>query len=800
MTPDDLVPALQAALADRYRIEGVIAQGGMAGVFQATDLRHHRAVAIKVFDPLLASLTGTDRFAREIEIVARLNHPHILPLLDSGTVCLLDATHCPFYVMPLIEGETLRDRLRRAPALSLPEVLALTRNVADALDYAHRHGVIHRDIKPENILLHDGHALVADFGIARSRDQSGSDQLTSTGVSVGTPAYMSPEQLVGAPVDQRTDVFSLGCVVHEMLSGSAPFSSGDASTASIGRRFGSAPALAGVPRAQAEPVRKALASEPDQRFDSVLEFSRALELSGTTRSSTRRWMSLGLVAGLLILTAVLWSRAAFRERPAPLTTIAIQPLVSTEADSESAYLSDGIHMAITDLLRRLPQLTVIAPSVVRQQLAREPNLDLRTLGERLGVEAILTWQMQRTSDSLVIRTELVQTRDGGLLFAETYRRPFTDLLALQQEIARTISDSLQLTLSGTDLANLARRQTEDVVAWDLYLRGRKLYYRASLLGGRRVREDTDSIHRLAIRILERDPDFAAGHLLLSWYYSTSGLRGLREPFGALMDTAIMLARRAIELDSTFGDPWPDVAAPAMWLTDQWDTVRVYIGNALRLNPLLPQAHQMAAIYYAEIHGRTDSGLFHARRAFELEPLPYLANTLGDIHMRAGSYDSAIAVLRPVYQSDPSAPGPRRRLVRSYERLGRYVDAIAVRKGGPDSLDGARLEGAFLKAGVAGYQREHYQILGRIIDSLEQIRRGPPNTLRDTFPPLMEGRLALLEAQRENWPRAMDWILAEHQRRPRRLRLFLTNPEFDGLRSDPRLLPLVRQEGLEHLLR
>jgi tetratricopeptide (TPR) repeat protein len=267
-----------------------------------------------------------------------------------------------------------------------------------------------------------------------------------------------------------------------------------------------------------------------------------------------------------------------------------------------------------------------------------------------------------------------------------------------------------------------------------------------------------------------------------------------------MDTATLLARRASELDSTLGDPWPDLASPAMWLTDQWDTVRAYISHALRLNPMLPQAHQMAAIYYAEIEGRTDSGLFHARRAFELEPLPYQANTLGDIYMRAGQYDSAIAVLRPVHQSDPTAPGPRRRLIRSYERQGRYTDAIAVRRGGPDSLDGTRLERAFAGAGIAGYQREYHQILGRIIDSLEQVRRGPSNVLRDTFPPLIEGRLALLEAQRENWARAMDWILAEYDRRPRRLRHFLTNPEFDGVRSDPRLLPLVRREGLEHLLR
>ena len=299
MPPLDLVPALQAALAGRYRIEGVIAQGGMAEVFRATDLRHHRAVAIKVFEPLLANLTGTERFVREIEIVARLNHPHILPLLDSGTVPVPDATSCPFYVMPLIEGETLRERLRREPKLTLPEIVTLTRNVAQALDYAHRHGVIHRDIKPENILLHDGNALVADFGIARSRDPMASGPLTSTGVSVGTPAYMSPEQLVGAPVDERTDVFSLGCVVHEMLAGSSPFSEGEA--ASVGRRFGSDLSFAAVPRSQVEPLRKALAAEPDQGSVRCWSSARHWSCHSPRRPGPDGQLYLGVVAGIAIL-------------------------------------------------------------------------------------------------------------------------------------------------------------------------------------------------------------------------------------------------------------------------------------------------------------------------------------------------------------------------------------------------------------------------------------------------------------------------------------------------------------------
>jgi TolB-like protein len=482
----------------------------------------------------------------------------------------------------------------------------------------------------------------------------------------------------------------------------------------------------------------------------------------------------------------------------PVTSLAISPLAG--GDSATVYLSDGIHMAVTDLLRRLPQLTVIAPSLVRQRMAQEPGLDLQSLGGRLGVAAVLTWELHRTPDSLHLRTELLRTSDGRLLWGQTYDRPFTDLLALQSEIARTISDSLRLQLTGIDVANLARQQTSDVEAWDLYLQGRHLYYRASLLGGRRMREDTDSILRLAQRVLSRDPNFAGGHLLLSWYYSTLALRGLRRPFAALMDTSTAAARRATQLDSTFGDPWADLATPALWLTDDWATALENVRRAVRLNPNHAQAHQMLAVYFAEVEGNVDSGLIHARRAAALEPLPYLFNTLGDVYMRARRYDSAIAVLRPVFEADPGAPGPRGRLIRSYERLGRYAEAIAVRRRSPDSTDAVALEKELGREGVRGYRRALSGILQRKIDSLIRLRSAPPDPVRDTFPPLLEGRIAALYAQQGSWNRAMDWVLAEHQRRPKRFRLFLTNPDFDSLRLDPRFTALVRREGLESFLR
>src|ERR1041385_6833334 len=235
--------ALRDALSGRYAVERLLGEGGMATVYLARDERHQRPVAIKLLNPELTRAIGVDRFSREIEIAARLSHPHILPLLDSGTVDLGAACPvCPYYVMPFVEGESLRDKLRRVRVLPLEEALRITREVADALEHAHRRGVVHRDIKPENILLSGDHAVVADFGIGRALDQAGAESLTRTGQVLGTPQYMSPEQITGEKeIDGRTDVYSLGCVLYEMVSGVPPGAGGGTMQSLLARRLAEAP-------------------------------------------------------------------------------------------------------------------------------------------------------------------------------------------------------------------------------------------------------------------------------------------------------------------------------------------------------------------------------------------------------------------------------------------------------------------------------------------------------------------------------------------------------------------------------
>jgi serine/threonine-protein kinase len=358
---DDLLERLKTALADRYTIDREIGSGGMATVYLAEDLKHHRQVALKVLRPELAAALGPDRFLREIEIAANLRHPHILPLYDSG-----EAEGFLFYVMPYVEGESLRDRLERERQLAIDDTLQVAREVADALSYAHSRGVIHRDIKPENIMLESGHAVVADFGIARAVDAAGGERLTETGIAVGTPAYMSPEQAGGEKeLDGRSDLYSLGCVLHEMLAGQPPFTGPTVESLVHQHLTADPPSVTtirpSVPGWVAAALERSLAKTPADRFNPVAQFGEAIsQRTSVTGAEVRQPRATGehrrlargaLAAALLVVIAVVLYRLV---RPEPLTItssnvvrvtndpgLEFQPAISPDGN-EVAYISGPV--------------------------------------------------------------------------------------------------------------------------------------------------------------------------------------------------------------------------------------------------------------------------------------------------------------------------------------------------------------------------------------------------------------------------------------------------------------------------
>jgi serine/threonine-protein kinase len=496
--------ALRSALADRYRIERELGRGGMATVYLAQDLRHDRPVALKVLHADLAATLGPERFQREIHTAARLQHPHILTVLDSG-----NAAGRLWFTMPFVEGETLRDRLARERQLPLADALRIAREASEALHYAHDHGVIHRDIKPENLLLtRDGNTLVADFGIARALGGESDDRITGTGVSIGTPAYMSPEQTAGERgVDARTDEYSLAAVVYEMLAGEPPYT-GATTQAIIAKRFTEPPpslraVRPGLPAGLDEAIRKALAPSAADRFSSVAEFGKAMTAEGrnggtadqrvtgkpSTTTAARRSVvppfrlpvaAAALVLGLLVGGGALfaWRRSnggADPGRSGP-RVLAVLPFENL-GDSADAYFAGGLTDEVRAKLARLPELSVIARGSSNEYLhtSKRPQDVARELGADYLLSGTVRWEKHADGTSRVrVIPELVEIRTGEAprtRWQEPFDAALTNVFEVQADIAGKVASALDVALGDSVRTELAARPTGNLAAYDEFLRG-----------------------------------------------------------------------------------------------------------------------------------------------------------------------------------------------------------------------------------------------------------------------------------------------------------------------------------------
>jgi serine/threonine-protein kinase len=660
---------LKAALADRYLIERELGQGGMATVYLALDLKHKRKVALKIVRPELAQVLGTGRFLREIEIAASLRHPHILPLYDSG-----DAAGMLFYVMPLVEGETLRGRLDREKQLQLDEALRYTREIADALAYAHAQGVVHRDIKPENILLESGHAVVADFGIARAAASAAGTptSMTGTGVALGTPAYMSPEQAAGQrDLDGRSDLYSLACMLFEMLAGLPPFSGATAEGILRQHVMATPPPVtqyrAVVPPAVAEALARALLKNPADRFGSITAFAAALE-PGQTGSATAAFfptldrtghrIRLTLLAvGILAVLGGGWlafGRRSGSSGAAPGASavdrpqsIAVLPFVNIRGDSASEYFSDGVTEEILNALAQLPNLRVTARTSSFQFKGKE--VDVREVGRRLDVGAVLEGSVQRSGETVRITAQLVDARTGYHLWSGKFDRPMANLFAVEDEISRTIADTLKVSLGLT--ARPARSVT-DPRAHDLYLRGLSLIVQrgASL---RPAIQCFDSA-------LARDSTFApawagraVAYELLGAYYLVSWDDALTQ--------AERSARRALALDSTVVLAHTALASVHRD-RQEWAEADQEYRRALFLAPNDPETIEQYGQFLLWV-GQTATSLPWLERARRLDPLAPIPTAVVGVALNdLGRFDSARVMLQHSSELGPTLVLPQMRLM------------------------------------------------------------------------------------------------------------------------------------------
>jgi len=579
------------ALRDRYLLERELGRGGMATVFLVQDLKHDRLVALKVLRPELAATLGPDRFRREIHLAARLQHPHILTVHDSG-----EAAGQLWFTMPYVEGESLRDRLRRERQLAVEDAVRITREAAQALQYAHEHGVVHRDIKPENLLLtRDGNTLVADFGIARAL--VGDEHLTQTGMSVGTPAYMSPEQASGdKAVDARTDIYSLGCVLYEMLAGEPPFT-GPTAQAVIARRFTeSVPSLRrvrpSVPDAVEQAVNRALARVPADRFATAAQFAQALAIpSGTTPPAS------------MPATVVTQATAG--------KSIAVLPFADMSPQKDQDYFCEGIAEEIINALTKIQALRVA--SRTSAFAFKGKSEDIGEIGKKLKVATVLEGSVRKAENRLRVTAQLVSAADGYHLWSERYDRQLEDVFAIQDEIAQNIVRALRVMLSEEEKRAIERAPTDNVKAYDYYLRGRQFFHQWR-------RKGVEFARRMFERAIEIDPNYA-----LAWAGIAdccSFIYAYWDASTAHLEQADTASRKALELAPELAEVHTSRGL-ALAFAKRYDQAEKEFEMAIRLNPKLFEAHYFYARAQVQ-QGKLREAMQLFEEACRLRPEDYQA--------------------------------------------------------------------------------------------------------------------------------------------------------------------------------
>jgi serine/threonine-protein kinase len=682
LTSEIDVPRLAETLRGRYELMRELGRGGMAVVFLARDLRHGRDVAIKVLEPRDGDASAIRRFLREIGIAARLTHPHVLGLHDSG-----ESEGSPYYVMPYVPGRSLRERLQVEGPLPVDECVRIARELAAGLEYAHRQNVVHRDIKPGNILLHDGAVLIADFGIAHALRSAtaGADAVTAAGAGLGTPAYMSPEQITQPhAIDGRTDIYAAGCVMFEMLTGQPPYTGPTVASVvaqHVGAPVPSARALRhGVSGELDVVVQRAMAKLPVDRFASAALLGEALRLVSARAAGT--------------------GAAAAAPRIAP--SIAVLPFVNLSADAENEYFSDGVTEEIINALAAIPSLKVASRSATFA--FKGQPVGARDIAERLGVRTVLEGSLRRAGSRIRIMVQLINASDGYTLWSQRYDRELHDVFDIQEEIARTIVDTLRVRLTSAQDHGLGTRHTQNLEAYELYLRGRFCWFRRGML--------TRSMGYFQ-RALQADPDYALAHHGLADGYCVLALYAFAPP-SAVIPLAAAAAERAVALAPDLAEALTSRGFLELLRWD-WTAAEQTLTEAIRLNPGYALAHSFHAWLLTTV-GREAEAEAAARHGQELDPLSSATNGIAALvayHRR--DFAGSIRECERALEIEPGSFLGLLAITLSHAAMGNHAAALR------HAAEGVRLspDAPFLQGllgavyGMAGQHDDARQVLAEL---------------------------------------------------------------------------------------
>ena len=749
--PDELRQQLQSALGATYAIERELGGGGMSRVFLAHEVSLDRKIVLKVLPSELAGAVMLDRFRREIQLAAQLQHPHILPVFSSGEVNGL-----PYFTMPFVNGESLRKQLGGAGGLPIGDTVRILREVASALAYAHRCGIVHRDIKPDNILLSHGSAMVMDFGVAKALHAAlrpTDEALTSEGHVIGTPAYMSPEQAAGdLELDHRSDIYALGVMAYEMLAGTTPFA-GRSRHAMLAAHIVENP----------EPVTTLRPDTPDPLATLVMY---CLQKEPGDRPQHSGDLVSALDSGNITAATAVSRRRARRE-----PSIAVLPFANLSADPENEYFSDGITDEIISALSSIPSLRVAARTSSFALKGR--GLSVAQIAQELKVDTVLEGTVRRAKSRVRIDAQLVNAADGYLLFSERYDRELDDVFAIQEEIAKSIVGKMHVKLTGEQKESLGRRRTDNVEAYEHYLRGRFIWN-----GTRKMQAAMQHFGEA----LKHDPQYALAYHGLADCYSVLGLYGSL-PTKSVLPRAKAGATRSVELAPDLPETGTSLGHVQILEWD-WKGAESTLRGVIAKHPRHALAHSFLAWLLSDLD-RPAEAKSSATKAYELDPLaPVVNGVTALVHYHAREYGEAIAHCERVLELDPMSFIGLFAMSLSYAHEGQARQAISYAK------EGVRLSPAvtFMHAllGVV------YAMTGKADEARDVISKLQEKSRSEYVAPIL---LSWIHAHLGETDLAFEHLDQAFAERSCMLAFGIRAPMYDPLRVDPRFEALVRNIGL-----